>query len=78
MWAVLNAIFYVLADGIQWRALPSDCPAWQPFTPTFATGTMMAHGFIFMANYESGAELNRASSEFLSRDQRQPKCGQSV
>jgi len=22
MWAVLNAIFYVLVAGIQWRALP--------------------------------------------------------
>lgn len=29
MWAVLNAIFYVLVEGIQWRALPSDFPAWQ-------------------------------------------------
>lgn len=29
MWAVLNAIFYVLVEGIQWRALPDDFPAWQ-------------------------------------------------
>ena len=29
MWAVLNAIMYVLVEGIQWRALPSDLPAWQ-------------------------------------------------
>jgi len=29
MWAVLNAIFYVLVEGIQWRALPRDFPAWQ-------------------------------------------------
>ncbi len=29
MWAVLNAIFYVLVEGVQWRALPSDFPAWQ-------------------------------------------------
>lgn len=29
MWAVLNAIFYVLVEGIQWRALPHDFPAWQ-------------------------------------------------
>lgn len=29
MWAVLNAIFYVLKEGVQWRALPSDFPAWQ-------------------------------------------------
>lgn len=29
MWAVLNAIMYVLVEGIQWRALPSDFPKWQ-------------------------------------------------
>ncbi len=29
MWEVLNAIFYVLCEGCQWRALPSDFPAWQ-------------------------------------------------
>ncbi|MBE9183000.1 IS5 family transposase [Oculatella sp. LEGE 06141] len=29
LWAVLNAIFYVIAEGIQWRALPSDFPVWQ-------------------------------------------------
>ncbi|MBD6615298.1 IS5 family transposase [Komarekiella sp. 'clone 1'] len=29
MWEVLNAIFYVLYEGIQWRALPSDFPVWQ-------------------------------------------------
>ncbi len=29
MWAVLNTIFYVLVEGIQWRALPGDFPAWQ-------------------------------------------------
>jgi transposase len=29
MWEVLNAIFYVLVQGVQWRALPGDFPAWQ-------------------------------------------------
>lgn len=29
MWAVLNAIFYVLVEGVRWRALPGDFPAWQ-------------------------------------------------
>lgn len=29
MWEVLNAIFYVLCEGCQWRALPSDFPGWQ-------------------------------------------------
>ena len=27
--AVINAIFYVLAESCQWRALPHDFPAWQ-------------------------------------------------
>ena len=29
MWSVLNAIFYVLVEGVRWRALPGDFPAWQ-------------------------------------------------
>lgn len=28
LWAVLNAIFYGLVAGIQWRALPGDFPPW--------------------------------------------------
>ena len=29
MWSVLNAIFYLLCEGCQWRSLPGDFPAWQ-------------------------------------------------
>ena len=29
MWDVLNAIFYILVEGVRWRALPGDFPAWQ-------------------------------------------------
>ena len=29
MWEVVNAIFYVLVEGVRWRALPGDFPAWQ-------------------------------------------------
>ncbi len=29
LWDMLNAIFYVLVEGVQWRALPGDLPAWQ-------------------------------------------------
>ena len=29
LWAVLNAIMYVLVEGIRWRSLPSDFPRWQ-------------------------------------------------
>lgn len=29
MWAVLNALFYVVVQGCKWRDLPGDFPAWQ-------------------------------------------------
>lgn len=29
MWSVLNAIFYVLLEGVRWRALPGEFPPWQ-------------------------------------------------
>ena len=29
MWAVLNGIFYILVEGVRWRALPEDFPPWQ-------------------------------------------------
>lgn len=29
MWEILNAIFYVLVEGVQWRANPCDFPVWQ-------------------------------------------------
>jgi len=29
MWAVLNAIFYVVVQGCKWRDLPQDFPVWQ-------------------------------------------------
>jgi putative transposase len=29
LWSVLNAIFYILCEGCQWRALPGDFPPWQ-------------------------------------------------
>lgn len=29
LYEILNAIFYVLLEGIRWRALPGDCPPWQ-------------------------------------------------
>jgi transposase len=35
MWEILNAIFYVLCEGVRWRALPGDFPAWQTvYTPS--------------------------------------------
>ncbi len=29
MWSVLNAIFYILVEGVRWRGLPGDFPPWQ-------------------------------------------------
>lgn len=29
MWQVLNAIFYILVEGVRWRGLPGDFPPWQ-------------------------------------------------
>jgi len=29
MWEVINAILYVLVEGVRWRALPGDFPPWQ-------------------------------------------------
>ncbi|WP_407885420.1 transposase [Scytonema sp. NUACC26] len=28
MWEVLNGIFYILVEGVRWRALPGDFPPW--------------------------------------------------
>jgi transposase len=29
LWAVLNAIFYLLVEGVRWRSLPGEFPPWQ-------------------------------------------------
>jgi transposase len=29
LWEVLNSILYVLVEGVRWRSLPGDFPAWQ-------------------------------------------------
>jgi len=33
MWEILNAIFYVLVEGVRWRSLPGDFPG-KRYTPT--------------------------------------------
>ena len=45
---VLNAIFYVLGTGCQWRALPKDFPprARSTITSTFGSGTARWSGSI--------------------------------
>lgn len=37
MWAVLNAIFYVVVQGCKWRDLPRDFPVWQTVYTYFRT-----------------------------------------
>lgn len=36
-WEVLNAIFYLLVEGVRWRSLPGDFPAWQTVYRYFRT-----------------------------------------
>lgn len=46
LWAVLNAIFYVLCEGCTWRGLPGDFPPWQTVYTYFRRwqqdGTLLA------------------------------------
>jgi len=37
LWEVLNAIFYLLVEGVRWRSLPGDFPAWQTVYTYFRT-----------------------------------------
>ena len=37
LWEVLNAILYLLVEGVQWRALPGDFPPWQTVYTYFRT-----------------------------------------
>jgi transposase len=41
---VVNAIFYLLVTGCQWRALPHDYPKWQSVYTYFRTWREMAPG----------------------------------
>ena len=46
LWAILNAIFYVLCEGCSWRGLPGDFPPWQTVYTYFRRwkqdGTLLA------------------------------------
>jgi transposase len=46
LWAILNAIFYVLCEGCTWRGLPGDFPPWQTVYTYFRRwkqdGTLLA------------------------------------
>ena len=53
--AVLNAIFYLLRTGCQWRLLPREYPAWGTVYHYFRT--MMAYGLVC-----SGLYINACAS----------------
>jgi len=68
LWEVLNAIFYVLVEGVRWRALPGDFPAialrafkkGRRSTPTSATGAKTAPGTY--PRPTAGVDENRTES----------------
>jgi|GEM_PF-4488154 len=39
--AVVNAIFYLVDNGIKWRATPHDFPDWRSSTTTLRSGATM-------------------------------------
>ncbi len=41
---VINAIFYVVRTGCQWRMLPKDFPNWNTVYGIFGAGATMVHG----------------------------------
>jgi transposase len=62
---ILDAIFYVVRSGCQWRVLPHDFPtAGRPSSTTSACGVWMEHGKGCTPPYAS--ECGCASRETLS------------
>src|SRR4051812_17731963 len=43
---VLNAVFYILGTGCQWRALPKDLPRAAPCTTTLCAGSATARSAV--------------------------------
>src|SRR3712207_7010020 len=56
---ILNATFYVLRSGCQWRMLPHDFPRWPLFTTTSENGASMVLG--------KGSRSEEHTSELQSR-----------
>jgi transposase len=44
LFAVVNAILYVLCEGCTWRGLPGDFPAWSTVYVISGDGVKMVHG----------------------------------
>jgi len=60
MWEILNAIFYVLVEGVRWRSLPGDFPAWQTVYTYFRTWRKDELGCNCMTVCETGQESSRS------------------
>ena len=72
--AILDAIFYVLATGCQWRALPKDFPPRSTvhgYLQLWAWDGTLAR--LHHAVYRPGPRAGRARAQPERRDPRQPK-----
>jgi len=67
LWEVLNAIFYVLVEGVRWRALPGDFPAWQTVYTYFRNWRKDGTGFVSTTNCGSGRESNRIDRQIRQK-----------
>lgn len=47
LWAILNAIFYLVAEGCRWRSIPMTSLNGRPFTAISEPGKEMALGSEF-------------------------------
>jgi Putative transposase of IS4/5 family (DUF4096) len=61
LWEVLNALFYILVEGVRWRSLPRDFPACRPSTATFGLGAKMVPGCKFMIGCGIGLGWRKAA-----------------
>src|SRR6478752_274794 len=57
MRAVVNAIFYLLRTGCQWRLLPREFPPWARSITTFDTGRALESGCYCTAPFYEQARV---------------------
>ena len=76
---VLNGIFYILATGCQWRALPKDLPpkstVYDYLTLWTWDGTLrrLHHALFVQAREQAGKVLHGCSSSMLVADAHRPR-----
>jgi len=78
MWEILNAIFYVLVEGVRWRSLPGDFPAWQTVYTYFRTWRKDETWLQLHDRLRDWTNRAGASSESIGSNRRQSKyqeCG---